>query len=234
MVVERRLEPDSWSCPEVRDSEDTSRLRGTRGGSLLYEQPAHRAFAERVRAFCDGATVLNVEVGVDRGYRLLAHARRWPDQRWLGIELRRTVDAAAQAAPENALLVRGDGRAVLGALVPDGRLQRVDILFPSPSNDPRHILLTADIERLLRKKLAPDGVLLLATDVPDYMRVAEHLFAAWTRVPEPPSGPVRSRREKVCARDGRPVWRYGLVPPGRDSTTIGAPSHTSPDCSTSQ
>lgn len=210
----REVDPDTWQPPPVRPSAGADAIRGTLSGSRLYDQPEHAAFAARVRGFCaPGPAPLNLEVGVDRGYRLLAHARRWPSARWLGVEIRRTVQSAAGSAPENALLIRGDARAVLSALVPAGGLARADILFPTPSKDPKHLLLTPVFVSLLASRLAPGGVLLFATDVPGMARWAEALLAGWDRVPEPPSGPVQSRREKVCARTGRPVWRWACVPP---------------------
>lgn len=210
----RPVDPDTWQPPAVRASAGADAIRGTLSGSRLYDQPEHAAFAERVRAFCaPGPAPLCLEIGVDRGYRLLGHARRWPERRWLGVEIRRTVQAAAEGAPDNALLIRGDARAVLSALVPPGGLSRVDLLFPTPSDDPRHLLLTPVFVSLLASRLAAGGVLLFATDVPGMARWAEALLAGWARVDEPPSGPVRSRREKVCARTGRPVWRWACTPP---------------------
>lgn len=204
----RPIDPDTWEPPPLLPSASAEAIRGTLHGSRLYDQPEHAAFAARVRAFCAAAGPLNLEIGVDRGYRLLAHARRWPEARWLGVELRRSVLPAAEATPSNALLLRGDARAVLAGLVPEGRLARVDILFPSPSDDPRHLLLTPAFARLLATRLAPEGVVHLATDVPGMVGLVEAAFEGWLPAPEPPSGPVRSRREKVCEREGRRVWRW--------------------------
>ena len=210
----RELDPDTWEPPAPPAALDGGRIRGTLYGSQLYAQPRHAATVARIQAFCAPGPRLNLEIGVDRGYRLLGHARRWPEQRWLGVEIRRTVQEAAAQAPDNALLLRADVRAVLAAgLIPEGRLGRVDILFPSPSHDPRHLLLTPTLVALLGQHLAPDGVLLFATDVPGMARLAEGLLADWPRQAEPPSGPVRSRREKACAEQGRPVWRWACTPP---------------------
>lgn len=206
------IDPDNWSPPEALSSASSDAIRGTLYGTRLYDQPEHAPFADRVRRFCAPGPVLNMEIGVDRGYRLLGHARRWPGQRWLGVEIRRTVLPAAASAPDNALLLRGDARAVLAGLVPPGRLQRVDILFPTPSDNPRHLLLTPSLVALLAARLAPGGVLLFATDVPGMARLATSLFSDWQRVAEPESGPVRSRRERVCAAQERPVWRWACSP----------------------
>ena len=155
-AMSRTVDPDTWTPPPALPgpSDDGGEdIRGTMYGTRLYAQPEHRAFAERVRAFCaPGGPPLSLEIGVDRGYRLLAHARRWPAQRWLGVEVRRTVLAAAGSAPDNALLLRADARAVLAALIPPARLQRVDVLFPTPSNSPRHLLLTPALVDLLARR----------------------------------------------------------------------------------
>ncbi len=213
-MADRGLDPDTWQPPPLVASPSPRRIRGTLYGSRLFEQPAHRAVADRVRAFCAPGPPLALEIGVDRGYRLLGHARRWPDWRWLGVELRRSVlDTAARGTPDNALLVRADARALLAALVPPGRLSRVDILFPTPSDDPRHLLLTPDFAALLAPALAPGAVVLVATDVPGLDQLARAAFAGWPRVAPPESGPVQSRREQVCARTQRTVWRHAFGPP---------------------
>ncbi|MFT5685815.1 MAG: tRNA (guanine-N7-)-methyltransferase, partial [Myxococcota bacterium] len=212
--MSRAIDPSTWEPPEPPAVRGDGRIRGTLYGSKLYEQPKHAAFASSVRSFCVPGPPLSLEIGVDRGYRILGHARRWPQQRWFGVELRRSILDAAEQTPDNCLLLRGDVRAVLAAgLIPMGRLQRVDILFPTPSNAPGHLLLTPEVVDLLAQHLAADGVLLFATDVPGMARLAERLLASWPRVDEPPSGPVRSRREKVCARNDLPVWRWACTPP---------------------
>jgi tRNA G46 methylase TrmB len=208
------IDPSTWQPPEPPATAGKGRIRGTLHGSRLLEQPRHAALAASARAFCAPGPALNLEIGVDRGYRILCHARRWPEQRWLGVELRRTIRDAAEQAPDNCLLLRMDVRVLLAAdIIGEGRLSRVDILFPSPSDDPRHLLLTPEIIELLAGSMAADGVLLLATDVPGMAELAGRLLAGWPQAEEPPSGPVRSRREKVCQREGLPVWRFACHPP---------------------
>jgi tRNA G46 methylase TrmB len=218
----RPLDPDTWVPPALPESPDPSRIRGAMYGTRLYDQPAHADFAARVRGFCAPGPPLAMEVGVDRGYRLLGHARRWPETRWLGVEVRKTVLDAADSAPDNALLIRGDARAVLAALVPEGRLARLDILFPTPSDDPKKLLLTPAFAVLVASRLAPGAVLHLATDVPGLATLAERAFGTWPAAPAPESGPVQSRREKACAREGRRVWRWTWGPPPTGAPPTGA------------
>ena len=184
------------------------------GGSLLLDRPEWAALAQELADFVAPGPRLNLEIGVDRGHRLLSHARRWPLERWLGLEIRRTVAEAAAEAPPNALLLRLDARTVLASgRIPPGRLSRVDLLFPTPSVDPRHLLLTPWFVEALRHALAPGGVVLTATDLPGMAEWIAQLFSGWPQVEAPPSGPHRSRRERASVRDGRPVWRVAFEVP---------------------
>jgi tRNA G46 methylase TrmB len=199
-------------------------VRGALYGSRLFEQPEHRAIAEEIRAFAHGTVTL--EIGIDHGMCLLDSARRSPDERWLGIELRRRrVEALAPYArclptppgdpivPElsNALVVRADARTVIASVLPAGSLRRVIVRFPTPAADPRHLLLTPETVSAIERALAPDGELYLATDVPGMDAWARELLAGWRFVSDGaiPSWAeaVLSRRERVCRRDGIPVYR---------------------------
>lgn len=207
------IDRDRWTAPSVPEAPDPTHLRGVLYGTRLFEQPAHRAVAEGVAEFLAPPGPVAVEIGFDHGMRLLDQARRHPGWRWLGVELRRArVEAAAPHAPANARLLRMDGRTLLAALVPPERLDAVILWFPAPSDDPRHLLLTPALVELLRRALAPHGVVHFATDVPGLARWADEIFAGWTpgADPPPPSGAL-SRRERVCRRDGIPVhercWR---------------------------
>lgn len=182
--------------------------RGVLGGTALYDQPRHAEVRARVEAFVGGGAPLAVEVGFDHGMRILDHARRWPDIRWFGLEIRkRRVAAAAPHAPPNCLLWRADARTVFTALLPPGTVSWVYILFPTPTDNPRHLLLTPTFVSAVAAALAPDGVVYVATDVAGLATHAEALLEGWPDAPMPPMGPVLSRRERVCARDGLPVYR---------------------------
>lgn len=178
---------------------------GVLHGSRLYDQPEHAATRDRVRDFV-ATGPLGLEVGFDHGMRLLDHARRFPDARWLGVELRkRRVAAAAPHAPDNCILLAGDARAVLGALLPDACVDWLYLLFPTPATDPRHLLLTPAFVAQAARVLKPDGQLHLATDLPGMAELAGELLTGWPEGPGVPMGPVLSRRERVCRRDGLPV-----------------------------
>jgi tRNA (guanine-N(7)-)-methyltransferase len=202
--------PDRWTPPPP--APDIDGVRGALGGSRLFEQPRHRAELDRFLAFLDPSGPVAVEIGFDHGHRLLDHARRWPEIRWVGLEVRRhrVADLAAQAPP-NLLPWRADARTVFASLMPQGRVSRVDVLFPTPWWDEgkraRRLLLTAPFLDDLRRALAPGGVVHVATDVAPYFDHVRGLFTAWRPTDPPAAGEARSRRERVCAREGIPIHR---------------------------
>lgn len=195
-------------------SPDDRRVRGALGGTLLLERPEHRAFRDRITAFVDAPGPLALEIGFDFGERLLGAAAAYPEIRWLGCELRRVRVAEVEAvAPPNLLALRADARTLLAGLIPPGRLAYAYVMFPTPTLRPSHLLLTPDLVALLAKALGPSGVLHVATDVPGMARHAERLLAEWTPAAAPPTSPVLSRRERVCLRDGLPVYATTVSPP---------------------
>jgi tRNA (guanine-N(7)-)-methyltransferase len=207
----------AWTPPAATPARSGRGVPGALNGSRLFEQPRYAAEVARFRDFVAGDAPLAVEVGFDFGHRILDHARRWPATRWLGLEVRqRQVDRVAAEAPPNLLAWRADARTVFAALMPVGRVQRVDVLFPTPWWDEgkraKRLLLTADFLADVARALAPGGVVHVATDVGPYFTHVEGLFAGWWAVPHPPAGEARSRRERVCARDGLPVWRGSWTP----------------------
>ncbi|MES2641539.1 MAG: hypothetical protein V4850_18750 [Myxococcota bacterium] len=210
--------PPDWTPPAALAPSADGQLRGVLGGTALYDQPRHAEVRARVDAFVSGegmvAGPLAVEIGFDHGMRILDHARRWPDTRWLGLEIRkRRVAAAAPHAPPNCLLWRADARTVFTAVLPPASVAWVYILFPTPTDNPRHLLLTPTFVAAVRRVLAPKGAVYLATDVAGLHDHAAALLEGWADAPMPPMGPVLSRRERVCARDGLPVYRLCRTPP---------------------
>ena len=202
-----------WTPPE-RLGRDGARIKGALNGSLLLQQPRHRHEVERLHAFVAAPGPVALEIGVDHGTVLIDHARQRSDWRWIGLEVRkRKVANAAPHAPDNALLWAADARTVLAGAMPAGRLSRVDILFPTPVTNPRHLLFSDGFVDDLARAMAPDGVLTVASDVAGlFAWIAEHL-TAWGPAEAPWRGEVRSRRERVCVRDGLAVqWGHWLPP----------------------
>jgi tRNA (guanine-N7-)-methyltransferase len=224
---------EPWEPPALLVHPGGDRVRGALQGSLLFEQPAHRATRDAVRSFVDpswgggtsprNAPRVALEIGFDHGMRILDHARRFPEVRWLGLEIREArVQAAAPHAPSNCLLLRADARTVLAVVLPDACLDAVYILFPTPTRNPRHLLLTPGLVDDLARVVRPGGVVHLATDVEGYFTWASACFGAWTPADGPPwYGPVLSRRERVCKRDGLPVHRGTWAVPPRATPVPG-------------
>ncbi len=212
------IDRDNWTAPAPtpRDAHP-GRVPGALGGSLLYDQPRHAALRAEILAFVAPGSPVAVEVGFDHGITLLDNARTFPSWRWLGVELRRhrveAVRGHAEAHLPNCLPLRLDARTLFAALLPDDSVDRVDILFPTPVVKGHHLLVTdafvADVARVLK----PDGVLLLMTDVEGLDTWMGACFAEWRPVPVPPRALELSRRERVCRRDGLPVWTRSLAPP---------------------
>lgn len=207
------IDRDTWRPPAPPPRDVQGDVPGALGGSRLFDQPRYRAVRERIAAFCAPGPPVAVEVGFDHGITLLANARAQPDWRWLGVELRRRrVDAAQANAPSNCLALRIDARTLFAALLPAGRVARVDVLFPTPVLKGDHLLLTDGFVSDLRRALSADGCVHLATDVPAMAEWMAARFAGWRALPHPPPAPELSRRERVCRRDGLPVWRFTFGP----------------------
>lgn len=202
------MDPDTWAPPALPERASDPGF-GAMAGARYYERPEHLAERQRILDFLAVPGPVGFEIGFDHGNVLLDLARTYAQIRWMGAEVRRArVEAAAPHAPPNALLLRGDARGLLASVIPPGRLSYLYVLFPSPSHDPRHLLLTPATVASFARALADDGQLHLATDVPGMARLAGTLLAAWPEGPGVPHGAELSRRDRVCRRDGRPVWRF--------------------------
>lgn len=199
-----------WTPPAPLPHHDRRRVKGALNGSLLLEQPRHRHEVEQLHAFLAPPGPVAVEIGIDHGTVLIDHARQRPDWRWIGLEVRRRkIDNARPHAPENAWLWAADARTVFAGAVPAGRIDRIDVLFPTPVTNPRHLLFTDAFVADLARALAPGGVVTVATDVEGLFHWIAERFAGWSTAEAPWRGPVRSRRERVCVRDGLPVhWAH--------------------------
>lgn len=196
-----------WSPPAAPASPSPERVRGALAGSLLYDQPRHAPIRAAILEFLGERGPAVLEVGFDHGMRILAAARAEPQVRFLGAEIRaRRVAAAAPHAPPNCRLLHADARTLVAAVIPPGRLDRVDILFPTPTGHSRHLLLTPAFAEAVARALAPGGTLHLLTDVPAMHALATSLFP-W-RPTDPPLAYALSRRERVCRRDGTPILAH--------------------------
>jgi tRNA G46 methylase TrmB len=192
------------------------RVKGTLYGSLLLEQPRHRAVVDEILAFVDPPGSIAVEIGADTGAVLIDHARTFPAWRWIGLEIRRgRVQRAQPACPDNARLWALDARTVFATVVPPGRIDRIDVLFPTPAATPERRLFSPAFTADLARALGPDGVLTVATDVGWLWAEIEATLDGWAPTEAPPRGEARSRRERVCRREGLPVYGGSFRAPAR-------------------
>jgi tRNA (guanine-N7-)-methyltransferase len=125
---------------------------------------------------------LILEIGFGNGEQLNAAALTDPDSNYLGVEVHRPgvgrlLNALAKDGIENVRVLNDDAAAVLAHGIADGALAQVRIYFPDPWPKTRHHkrrIVQHEFVALLARKLAPGGLLHLATDWIDY---AEHMLA---------------------------------------------------------
>lgn len=188
-------------------------MPGALYGSLLLEQPKHRATVDAFHAFIDAPGPVALEVGMDNATVLIDHAHTFPDTRWVGLEIRRRkVERAKSAAPENAYLWAMDARTVFATVLPPARLSQVDIWFPTPTENGNHVLFGPAFVADVARALAPGGVLTISTDVYGLWMFIEGLLTDWQPTAAPPRGDARSRRERVCRRQELPVYGGSFTP----------------------
>ncbi len=127
------------------------------------------------------AAPLVAEIGFGNGEQLLFAAEREPQRDFIGIEVHapgvgRLLNAVAAAEIGNVRVYQHDAVEVLRDEVADGALAEVRIYFPDPWHKKRHHkrrLVQPEFVALICAKLAPGGLLHLATDWQNY---AEHLW----------------------------------------------------------
>lgn len=148
-----------------------------RQAGLMDTLLPHLSVPEEGPIEVSGPTVL--EIGFGGGEHLAAQAAAHPEARFIGVEpfmngvgscLRHIEEGGLQ----NVRLHMGDARDVVSRL-PDGRLDRVYILFPDPWPKARHHkrrLIQPDFLSELARVMKPGAELRFATDWANY--------AAWT------------------------------------------------------
>ena len=211
-----RLPHAPWKPPS-HAPEDPDRIPAM-NGSHLFRAGRYAVEAEATLAFLAQPGEATLEIGFDHGMCLADRARRWPDILHLGLEIREArVNALRPHLTPNALAWRADARAVLGSVLPAGRLTTIYVFFPDPiwteTHRDRRLLFSPAFVSLCARALRPDGALHLATDVEPYFRWVETLVASWSPTVAPNLGTELSRRERVCKRDGIAVCRGTWQPP---------------------
>jgi tRNA (guanine-N7-)-methyltransferase len=171
---------------------------------------------------------LVVEIGFGRGEFLLDLAESSPDTAFLGVEysFKRTLKLARRLARtplRNVRLVCATGEAVLAEALPEAGVRAFWINFPDPWPKKRHAqrrLIQPGIAALLARRLAPGGVLHVATDDPVYAEWIDGVLAvepalenAWA--PEPFRRDVDDRKptayELMWRAEGREFHFFRYV-----------------------
>jgi tRNA (guanine-N7-)-methyltransferase len=169
---------------------------------------------------------LHLDIGCARGRFLLAMAPLHPERLHLGLEIRRSLVALAEADRErleleNLRLLFANANVSLPpwlATLPSGQLRLVTIQFPDPWFKARHHkrrMVQPGLLQALATALDGHGELLLQSDVP---MVMEHMLegVAASGAFEPADGstwltenplPVRTERERHVLQQGLPVYR---------------------------
>lgn len=165
-----------------------------------------------------------LEIGFGNGEHLAALATAHPERDYLGIEVHRPgvghlLMLAANDGLTNLRASSHDAVEVLREQVAPGALDEVLVLFPDPWHKKRHHkrrLIQAPFVQLIASRLAPGGVLRLATDWEPYaQQMLEVLSAAPTQfanlsptrdwMPRPDER-APTRFEKRGTRLGHGVW----------------------------
>ncbi len=164
-----------------------------------------------------------LEIGFGMGDSLCRMMAAEPDKNFVGVEVHppgvgRLLNNAAAAELRNLRVYLGDAVAVLDHCIPPQTISRVQLYFPDPWHKKKHHkrrLVQPDFVAKVRRVLAPDGILHMATD---WLPYAEHMAAVMgaaegfentvshgTYAPRPEFRPV-TKFEQRGQRLGHGVW----------------------------
>ena len=154
-------------------------------GRLLY-RPA--SWFERLdpMAMFGRTAPLEVELGSGDGSFLVAWARRHPERNFLGVERLlgrvRKIDRKGQRAGlTNLLGLRIEAAYCVEYLLPAGSVSALHVYFPDPWPKRRHHknrLVNEAFTELVRRALAPGGIIHLRTDDEEYFHRMVAVFGA--------------------------------------------------------
>jgi tRNA (guanine-N7-)-methyltransferase len=187
---------------------------------------------------------VQLEIGSNRGRFLTGLARNYPEHSVVGIEIRRRFAETLQQeldleGPTNAHILGADANIALPMIFADGSIHRVFVLFPDPWWKKRHAkrrLITPKFLNLLADKIAPDGHLVVKTDVEQYAQMVSDLVEGsrrWMRLnPDDTEWPrdeaqwPLTTRERKIIRKELPIWKIYAKPTGapRDETLEDLPA----------
>ena len=166
---------------------------------------------------------LVMEIGFGNGEALAWASEHDPARDYLGIEVHgpgvgRLMNTLAARDTRNVRLYRHDAVEVLEHEIPPGTLAEARIWFPDPWHKKRHNkrrIIQPEFVALLASRMAPDGLLHLATDWQPY---AEHMLETMEAAPgwrnavapgqyaEKPTWRIETHFERRGLRLGHGVW----------------------------
>ncbi len=132
----------------------------------------HR-FDKSLLKHLDSTRPLDVEIGFGRGVFLRSWATQNPDRNIVGIEVRKQmVDILDKRINDpflpNALIFHGNGSCFVEDCIKDFSIDRIFVFHPDPWFKKRHHkrrLIQKEFLQLIFKKLKPEGLLCVSTDV---------------------------------------------------------------------
>ena len=219
-VVHSTRSPHAAPAPLTRADDEHRHIRSFVLRQGRFTPAQQRAFGEHwpryglrvgdgrvdpARVFGRRAPLI-LEIGFGNGEQLLWSARNEPQRDFLGIEVHRPgvgrlMNALASHNVDNVRLYNEDAVAVIEHALAPAALSEVRIYFPDPwpkkRQQKRRMIQPAFVARLA-DRVAPGGVLHLATDWADY---AEHMLAVLD------SSPVWRSRAGAARFIERPAWR---------------------------
>ncbi|HEY5451930.1 MAG TPA: hypothetical protein VIQ54_24420 [Polyangia bacterium] len=167
---------------------------------------------------------LEVELGAAEAHFLIDRARLEPDTSFVGVEIRRELVEAVNAAcaadgPANVRSVFANMSVDMGRLFDDGSVRRFFLNFPDPwfkSRQHKRRVIGPGLMAEIGRALAAGGELYVQTDIfalaLDAMAALEgddafvNAAGAWTFLRANPYD-AKSRRERQCEAEGVRVWR---------------------------
>ncbi|XOV86129.1 MAG: tRNA (guanosine(46)-N7)-methyltransferase TrmB [Pseudomonadota bacterium] len=165
---------------------------------------------------------LAVEIGFGMGDSLFEMAQAQPDWNFVGIEVHRPgvghlLLRAGAAGLDNLRVYHGDSVLVLQDCFGPGTIDRIQVFFPDPWHKKRHHkrrLINSAFVSLLLDRLAPGGLIHIATDWQPYAEYIEAVFAGFELAPVSPPARPDTKYEKRGQRLGHAVTDLAWCKPG--------------------
>lgn len=164
-----------------------------------------------------------LEIGFGMGDSLFEMALADPNRNYIGVEVHRPgvghlLHLAAAAELKNLRVMSEDSVGILAHCIPAAALATVQIFFPDPWHKKKHHkrrLISSEFLTLIFSRLAPGGILHVATDWAPYAEAIEETVGghAGFSATLPPARPV-TKYERRGLRLGHAVFDQAWVRSG--------------------